>query len=830
MSSFRAVFLHLEQRFESQRLVFWHDVDGEYAAELDALNLPEVTVMRVKNNEYGIKDHVLHSDPTGKFLIYRAGLVPPDTRNWLFDLELAYGVFTADRVALICQELGLRDSGIDVVREHGKFFRSAKRIQSLKTLLMGEDDADKLRAKMCAVLLGQREHTMLELTRTLLIENADGISNKYKTLVEQGLVVFYWAGVAKIYGYEATDPSIEDFVLWMFRQALNEFASKTPDALRNIQLDFASLRNDRRSSGALAILAQRTAENLGYATRIEDTELSVLVQNDLFEEVERKVISTLAHAIAQRTMSEREVSEIIRARQGSIWIDKYQDLYTALSAAAGLLSKLRTEEFEITSFEEGLDRYRKEWFHIDQLYRQFHFAMRTTEDGESLEPLRAEVEKNYVNRFLYVLGNSWQKHVDAADTWRSLTLSSQTKFFANYVDPIIRKGNRKTVVIISDALRYEVADELRSRIRQEDGFDATLDAVLGVLPSYTQLGMAALLPHRTLAHSDKGDPVLVDSQRSDGTKNRNKILAQVDGFAIQAEEVFSMTRGELRELYGAHQVLYVYHDRIDAAGDKAQTERQVFEAAKEAIDDLAKLVKKLGKAVATNILVTADHGFLYQDTSLADASYLSTKPQGDELVVTNRRYVLGRGLKDDLAFRKFEPVQLGLSSDLEVQLPKSIHRIRLPGAGSRFVHGGSSLQEIVVPVLKVHNKRKIDTRLVNVEVLPETDKITTGQLVVKLFQSEPVDEKVQPRTLRTGLYMGETLISNQPKLIFDQRSKDQRDRYQSVQILLTQEANEFNNQFVEFRLEERVPNTTHWRTYQRTRYMLRRSFTSDFDF
>lgn len=33
----------------------------------------------------------------------------------------------------------------------------------------------------------------------------------------------------------------------------------------------------------------------------------------------------------------------------------------------------------------------------------------------------------------------------------------------------------------------------------------------------------------------------------------------------------------------------------------------------------------------------------------ADASYLSTKPQGDDLVVTNRRYVLGRGLKDDPA-------------------------------------------------------------------------------------------------------------------------------------------------------------------------------------
>ena len=97
MSSLSAVLPHLEQRFESQRLVFWHDADGEYAAELDALDLGEVTTLRVENNEYAVKNRVLHDEPSGKFLIYRAGGVPSGIGNWLLDLELAYGVFTADR-------------------------------------------------------------------------------------------------------------------------------------------------------------------------------------------------------------------------------------------------------------------------------------------------------------------------------------------------------------------------------------------------------------------------------------------------------------------------------------------------------------------------------------------------------------------------------------------------------------------------------------------------------------------------------------------------------------------------------------------------------------
>lgn len=227
MSSVSALLPYVEERFQSQRLVFWHDAESEYAAELDALDLGDVTTLRVENNEYAVKNRVLHDEPTGKFLIYRAGGVPAGIGNWLLDLELAYGVFTADRPALVRQDLGLDGAGIDdVVRDHEKFFRAAKRVQTLKTLLAADDDADRLRAKMCAVLVGQREHSMLELTRTLLIENARGDASKYEALVEQGLDGFHWAGVAKIYGYEANEPSVDDFVLWMFRQAADGFATE----------------------------------------------------------------------------------------------------------------------------------------------------------------------------------------------------------------------------------------------------------------------------------------------------------------------------------------------------------------------------------------------------------------------------------------------------------------------------------------------------------------------------------------------------------------------------------------------------------------------------
>jgi uncharacterized protein (TIGR02687 family) len=524
------------------------------------------------------------------------------------------------------------------------------------------------------------------------------------------------------------------------------------------------------------------------------------------------------------------VAEVVRARQSSVWIDNYKRLYTAVASASDLLGELASLSLDIKSFDDGLERYQREWFRIDKLYRQFVFAARTAEYPKPLEALREQVEKRYTNKYVYELGNAWQQQVDQVEKWRSTALRSQTAFYSRYVEPLVRDGDKKAVIIVSDAMRYEVADELGSLIRQEDRFDATLDAVLGVLPSYTQLGMAALLPHSTLKHSTDAKTVLADDQPTNNTTFRGKILEAVGGSAIQAEDFKALNAEERRELFKANRVLYVYHNRIDATGDKPGTERQVFEAVDDTLRDIVDLVKKLASANATNIFITADHGFLFQDEALAETFFLSTQPQGDDIKVVNRRFVLGKGLKVDHAFATFAAAQLGLNSDLEVQIPKSIHRLRLAGGGSRFVHGGATLQEIVVPVLLVNKKRKSDTRLVNVEVWPESDKITTGQVVVRLFQTEPVSDKVQPRTLRAGLYVGETPISNLESLTFDQTSIDKRDRYQSARMLLSQESSAYNNRAVEFRLEERIPNTNQWRVFAKAIYTLKRSFASDFDF
>jgi len=193
---------------------------------------------------------------------------------------------------------------------------------------------------------------------------------------------------------------------------------------------------------------------------------------------------------------------------------------------------------------------------------------------------------------------------------------------------------------------------------------------------------------------------------------------------------------------------------------------------------------------------------------------------------------VGKDLPEHSSLRKFQASELGFSGDLEIQIPKSVNRLRLQGAGSRFVHGGASLQEIALPVLSINKKRKSDVREVNVDILSgESSVITSGQLSVKFYQTEPVTEKVQPRKLRAGIFTTDgLLISDQHEVVFDHASDSAREREKVVRFILTREADSANNQQVELRLEENVQGTTHYRTYRKATYQLRRSFTTDFDF
>ena len=234
-----------------------------------------------------------------------------------------------------------------------------------------------------------------------------------------------------------------------------------------------------------------------------------------------------------------------------------------------------------------------------------------------------------------------------------------------------------------------------------------------------------------------------------------------------------MGKEESRALIRDHEVVYVYHNLIDKTGDTRDTEEPCVWCCGRDAGRAASGDQETGERQCQQRACHGRPRVHLPEPPLQDSDFLSTQPEGAEVLYTDRRFVLGRGLIEHASFKTLQPKQLGLKGDLQVQIPKSINRLRLKGSGSRFVHGGATLQEVVIPVISINKKRQSDVGRVEVELIGGGGKtITTGQLAVVLYQTEPVTEKRQPRKLRAGLYTleGES-ISDMHQLTFDMASE-----------------------------------------------------------
>lgn len=830
----RIIAQALTKLFDRHRIVFWYDAKQELRDDFEALQLPGVEKLELANNEYGIKYKLLREQPKQKFLLYREGPQPADLDNWLLDVQLAHGEFRTDQVAIWLSELELGLEFTDVVQAHAEFFQAIKRRDALKKLLKADDTAGQIRLKMLAVCAGS-EARMDAVLESLLQELADGRDDKSKLIGRCSLNGFLWEQMTRCYGYKSDEPGIRDFAIELFKSCYamgtDGQVKLTGDALVFLK----RWKDSRQFEGGFETLSGECAEVLGIEQDLAKRDFRELIELDYFRLIDQKIISDLVRAVASRTASSGDVAIWTRQRRQGHWYGEYRHLYEAVDYAAQFTHALGGARLAMDSLAEGVQRYSSNWYQIDQLHRKFTYHVRMSGQASLMGSLTEQIENLYSNNYLLKLGDRFQTFVDAASKWEAFPVRRQKDFFEHWVRPFLRKDN-KVCVIISDAMRYEIGDELLSLIRQEDRYSAELEPALSMLPSYTQLGMAALLPNKTLAIADnETGTVLVDGQSSQGTANRIKILGQAIGqraTACKVDELMAMKGDDCRALVRDHDVLYVYHNRIDATGDKRESEERVFEAVEETLQELIRLIKKLTNANANNLLVTSDHGFIYQNRAIGESDFSGVDAEGDQILFRDRRFVLGKGLAEASSLHRFSPEQLGLAGEVEVQIPRSINRLRLRGSGSRFVHGGASLQEVVIPVLKVNKKRQSDVTAVEVEILRGTSSmITSGQLAVTLYQAGPVTDKIQPRVLRAGIYTeaGE-LISDSHDLTFDLSSDNPRERELQVRFVLTRKADEANGQEVILRLTEKHAGTSHYKEYKSLRYLMRRSFTSDFDF
>jgi uncharacterized protein (TIGR02687 family) len=630
-----------------------------------------------------------------------------------------------------------------------------------------------------------------------------------------------------VFGYEEENPRLRNLLL---RLLLTDYAhhlrAELPRQFQHLLLPPAAATNNavvfltqwRDSTSRAASYDRLSAvawETLGLDPHVSGLEISHLLDVFTFLEVEKAVASGLRDRVIATadTVNAAEVREIAGRRQDGHWVsargvdsegvprEALHAVYDAL-VSAGDFFELKGKYRQGFDHEDAAALYRgyeAELYAFDQLYRRFcESADLAQANGfDVLKPLREQVEAAYGNWFLPTLAVRWGELLGRSgglfQKWQIEKVPNQHQFFERFVRPWVAEGdNRRAFVVVSDAFRYEAAQELTGELNSKYRFQAELKSVLGVLPSYTALGMAALLPHKKLSYKAGGD-VLADGRPTASLAQRGDILARVDGIAVRAEDLLAMKKEQGRELVRGKQVVYVYHNVVDATGDSASSEGQTFDAVRKAITELADIVRYIINNLSGHlVLVTADHGFLFQETPPGETerSTLDEKPAGT--VKAKKRYLIGHGLPEHKdVWRGSTKVTAGADGgdgEMEFWVPKGANRFHFAG-GARFIHGGAMPQEIVVPVVTVKQVKgraahETKSKPVTVHVLGTNHKITAPRHRFELLQTEAVTDRVKPVTLKVAVYEGDQPVTSIETVTFDSPSANIDERKKSVLLTL----------------------------------------------
>ncbi|MDY3142833.1 MAG: PglZ domain-containing protein, partial [Parabacteroides sp.] len=204
-------------------------------------------------------------------------------------------------------------------------------------------------------------------------------------------------------------------------------------------------------------------------------------------------------------------------------------------------------------------------------------------------------------------------------------------------------------------------------------------------------------------------------------------------------------------------LVYIFHETIDEASH-SQSPFEVIAACRKAIDQLAVLVKRLHSTWnVTNVVVTADHGFIYNDQKFEEKD----KHSITEVTLEKKtRYYLTTDKTDVEGIMKFplDEVSGIKGSGLYIAVPIGTNRLAAPG-GYNFAHGGASLQEMIIPVIRSQQKRVNKTEKVGVALKNHYLTMVSSRLKFQLIQSEAVSMTLIERKVACQLFLGEQPVS-----------------------------------------------------------------------
>lgn len=792
--------------FYQRRIIFWYDEEGEFEEKLDEIVLDDAKLIVVTgSNNFEIKKLLSFDDQRSNYLVYSPITYEKPDDNWLIDIELYSEVFRADLISIwmdemeITSNLALRKQ----VKAYRKFFNAKERRRKVELLAKIETPV-QLHLSVMTVICDLKNTRPNNILRTVFRAGLDIETNDiYKEFLNYGVKDAFWAMAAQGSGYREEEKDLGRFAIHMLLTATTRTIKN--DYLAGLEgfisiphqaycYDFISEWLHSQDSHQLYKIARYVEEEARLIDRFEKLEIEDVIDTECFPCINECILKKLMVEIKDHRITVERIMTTVEKRRTYVWYDAVENYYDGILQVANMQAFFEEHSagFHIIDPRDVWKEYSENYYRMDTYYRLFHlcFTKSLKASNPVLDDLfkhvMEKVEGLYGHWFLGQLGDNWSDACakELAEHGHILKLPQQEAFYKNK----IKFANTKMFVIISDALRYEVAVSLTEQLRRETQSKVELDSCQGIFPTITKFGMAALLPHKELSLELKNGKIsiLADGQSTD-SNNREKVLklANPKSVVLKYMDIIGMKRAERSALVKGKEVVYIYHDTIDAASHTS--DNMVFGACDDAINDIKNLVRIIvNEFGGINIIITADHGFLYSYSPLKEDDKVDKTSFNQQDVEYGRRYaMMERGAKPDYLL----PVKLlGGNTQYDGFTPRENIRIKMSGGGLNFVHGGISLQEMVVPVIDYRflrsaskeyqkNRKKYDTKPVVVNLLSASRKISNMIFSLNFYQKEAVADNRQAATYE--LYFidsNDKQISDVARIIADKTSDNSQDR------------------------------------------------------
>jgi len=711
---------------DRHHLVLWQDNEGEYADVAEAVVPAGASFAKYEGSwfelRHSIEAQLAVAEPP-KLIVY-TGVRPPE-RDPLAELRAAAHRFEFSLRELVHQALDTHLSGsqIDAIADTAHTFSEAEAaagtgvapglVSLVPVLGAGLTDVGML----VAVLSGSRDpaldskgawgdvHRLAE--RTLGVTTADTHGALRET-------------VARVLLLEAVDragvlPERLQTALPVGDESQRSARSRATEewwALHPASAGEAFLAADR-----VVALADDTVWSEGLT--------AVDVAPALETVASRRVLELLDAGQGD------EAAKIAETRAAGRWTrlatvaaaldDGWASRWRALVALSELRRELATHLPLAGDSGAVLVWYAADGWRVDRAHRRLELALTGLAEHGDLEQPVADARGAYED-WLALLIERYTAAL-AAGGFSTGSLLRQAAVFPRYV----KHGEELTAYIWVDAFRFELATDVADSMRAA-GNDVELIAAVAAAPTITPVGMADLCPgaDQSFAISENAGSLVVTvaGVAVATVEDRRKLLRGAVGDIADLELGKCVQLGEQalrKEIEGTKAVL-VRSTEFDVHGEAG-----LLSAAWTGFADtqatLPRVVAKLAKAGVRRVVITADHGFISLSRRLGDA-YKIDAPKGGSGEL-HRRAWIGRGGIDHPSVLRIPLASTGVSSDLDILVPRSLALFKA-GGSKQFFHGGLSPQELIIPVVVAQLVPPGDTGSIKVNVDVVGDSISTG--------------------------------------------------------------------------------------------------------